>query len=104
MPKFTQIVHRRRQPDELPTPRVAIRNFCLECCGYSAKETELCTDPECWLFVWRFGKTPEDLKGNRKGNPLALAAARQKQSEQSQLQDEQAQSGVSPSKMSKDSS
>ena len=65
MSKFTRIVNRRRQEGEIPTLRVAVRNFCLECVGYSAKEVELCTDPECWLFPWRFGKTPKELKSSR---------------------------------------
>ena len=51
-------VHRRRKPKEYPTGATAIRNFCLECCGYRADEVRLCTDPECWLFPWRFGKRP----------------------------------------------
>ncbi len=80
MAKFTKIVHRRRKPDEIPTPRVAIRNHCLECCGYSTKETELCTAPKCWLYPWRFGTTPQDLKSKRGGNMAALEKHRAKQS------------------------
>ena len=60
--KFTKIVSRRRKEDEIPTPRVAIRNYCIECMGYSVKETDLCTAKECWLYPWRLGKTPTDLK------------------------------------------
>ena len=39
MSKFTRIVNRRRQGGEIPTLRVAVRNFCLECVGYSALRT-----------------------------------------------------------------
>jgi len=75
-PKFKQIVRRRRRPDEIPIARVAMRNFCLECVGYVAKEVELCTDPECWLFPWRFGKTPKALKSAGKSASGRRAAAR----------------------------
>lgn len=65
MAKFTKIVSRRREPNEIPTARVAIRNHCLECMGYSPKETELCESKNCWLYPWRFGTTPVDLKTKR---------------------------------------
>ena len=35
--------------------KAAIRAFCLECCGYSAKEVALCTDVTCPLYDYRFG-------------------------------------------------
>lgn len=62
MLKFTKIVHRRRKDDEIPSARTAIRNHCLECCGYSSKETGLCTASECWLYPWRLGETPPELR------------------------------------------
>ena len=49
-------VRRRRKPDEYPTAATGIRNFCVECCGYQTIEVRLCTDPECWLYPWRFGR------------------------------------------------
>ncbi len=75
MPKMNKIVMRRREPDEIPTALVAFRNHCLECCGYSPREVAECTAPECWLFPWRFGRTPDELKGRRrnaKGRPETL--------------------------------
>ena len=62
MKRFTRIVRRRREPDEIPTARVAVRNHCLECVGYVVKDVERCTAPECWLYPWRLGKTPATLK------------------------------------------
>ena len=59
MKKFTRIVSRRRHVGEIPTARVAIRNHCLECVGYQVQEVPLCTAPACWLYPWRFGKTPD---------------------------------------------
>ncbi len=59
--KFTKIVKRRRQPEEIPTARVAIRNHCCECVSWVLSEVEKCTAPECWLYPWRLGKTPPEL-------------------------------------------
>lgn len=36
----------------------AIRNKCLECCGYSPNEVKNCTSKTCPLYVFRFGKNP----------------------------------------------
>lgn len=66
MPRFKTIVSRRREEDEIPTARVAIRNHCLECCGYSLKEVSLCTAPKCWLYPWRENRTPAELKKKHK--------------------------------------
>ena len=68
MKRFTGIVRRRRELHELPTMRVAIRNHCLQCCGYGAPEVVLCTAPGCWLFPFRLGSDPE-LAGRSPGNP-----------------------------------
>lgn len=38
------------------TPMKAIRYQCLECVGWSFKEVELCTDPNCPLHPYRSGK------------------------------------------------
>lgn len=62
MPRFKKIVSRRREENEIPTARIAIRNHCLECCGYSQNEVSLCTAPKCWLYPWRENKTPLELK------------------------------------------
>ena len=57
------VLRRRRKPDEVASARVSIRNHCLECVSYVAREVELCTAPECWLYPWRLGKTPAQLRG-----------------------------------------
>ena len=47
--------------DELPkyrNPVKVIRNKCLDCCGGSSKEVELCPIETCPLWRWRFGKNP----------------------------------------------
>ncbi len=64
------IQRRRRLPDEIPTPKAAIRNHCLECVGYVVQEVELCTAPQCWLFPWRLGKTPEGVRRKNTVNNL----------------------------------
>jgi hypothetical protein len=33
--------------------KAVIRCFCLSCCGWSEKETSLCTVPGCPLFKYR---------------------------------------------------
>ncbi len=38
----------------------AIRNYCLECVGFSSDEVKKCTKPECPLFSYRFGKRPKE--------------------------------------------
>lgn len=66
MAKFTKIVRRSRQDDEIPTPKVAIRNHCLSCMGWNTQEVELCTAKACWLYSWRQGTTPLELKKARR--------------------------------------
>jgi hypothetical protein len=58
-PRTTRVLKRRREAGEIATPVASIRNHCLECCGYQPSEVELCTAPKCWLWPWRFGRTPE---------------------------------------------
>ena len=49
-------VHKRRRlPQEIATARTAIRNHCLECCGYESAEVGRCTAPACWLYPYWFG-------------------------------------------------
>jgi len=66
--RFTKIVQRPRVANETPTARVAIRNFCLACMGWdcAAAEVEGCTSPNCWLYPWRLGKTPIELKSRKR--------------------------------------
>ena len=47
--------------DSLPkhrNPVKVIRDKCLDCCGGSSKEVELCPVEKCPLWKWRFGKNP----------------------------------------------
>jgi len=42
----------------IPPPLKSIRKFCLNCVGNSAREVELCTDLQCPLYPYRFGRDP----------------------------------------------
>jgi len=44
------------------SPVKAIKKFCYECVGRSAKERKLCSITDCPLYPFRLGKNP-----NRKG-------------------------------------
>lgn len=72
------------------TPLKAIRKHCLECCGGSRREVELCTanpkdiagseDPElytsCSLYQYRFGTNPRRHGvGGRKKNATGIEKA-----------------------------
>ena len=67
--KFTQIVKRRRRDGEVPSFRVAVRNFCLECVSYSSQEVDNCVDQECWLYPLRHGRYPRGYRARHQGNP-----------------------------------
>jgi hypothetical protein len=54
----TRVRRRRRMLGEFSTAATAIRNQCLECCGYDAAEVERCTSPACHLYPWRFKQKP----------------------------------------------
>jgi len=76
----SKIFSRRRNADddEVVSARASIRNHCLECMGYATQEVGQCTDPKCWLYPWRMGKTPARLKSRRKaaafGKRVAVAS------------------------------
>jgi len=61
--RCTTVKRRRRKPGECATPVTAIRNFCLECCGYQSAEVRRCSGPQCWLYPYRMGKSPLRQKG-----------------------------------------
>ena len=42
-----------------------IRENCVDCCGGSTKEVELCPIKTCPLFLHRFGKDPAPAKGGK---------------------------------------
>lgn len=45
----------RREKGDVASKALSIRNFCLECVGYSEKEVTECTSKQCWLFPHRMG-------------------------------------------------
>lgn len=57
--KSRKVRRRRRSPGELATPLTAIRNHCLECCGYNSGEVSRCSVRQCWLYPYRSGKGTE---------------------------------------------
>jgi hypothetical protein len=58
------------------TPLKAIRAFCLECCGGSRKEVELCSAEDCSLWLYRFGKRPRiSPRLNLQADKVALCAS-----------------------------
>ena len=87
MKKVTRLKTRDRKPDEIPTARVAIRNFCRACMGYQPTLVKGCTDPACWLYPWRVG-TPPELK-------IRLSEAGLESRRRSILSARMAQNGVS---------
>jgi hypothetical protein len=44
--------------DAKPTATLAIRRHCMWCMGGSRDMVELCVEPSCPLFAWRYGKRP----------------------------------------------
>ena len=48
----------RNGHDRPTSPLSAIKEFCLECCGYNSAEVKTCTAPNCPLFEFRNGKNP----------------------------------------------
>ena len=74
---------RQRKPDEVMSARASIRNFCLSCFEWedTTRAIRECTAPDCWLYPWRFGKTPEERKravteAQRKASAKGLAKIR----------------------------
>ena len=59
---------RRKNPEELPSRTLAIRNYCRECLGWDAAEhssltaaVKACTVRACWLHPYRCGAVdPEE--------------------------------------------
>jgi hypothetical protein len=50
----------------------AIRKACLQCCVGSSHEVELCIEPTCPLFAYRFGKRPSTV-ARRKAQKVEAA-------------------------------
>lgn len=47
--------------NKILTPIKAIRKNCLDCCGDSYKEVELCEIDYCPLYPYRLGKRPKKM-------------------------------------------
>ena len=48
-----------RNGNDRPTsPLTAIKEFCMECCGWDRSMVKSCSAPQCPLFEFRFGKNP----------------------------------------------
>jgi hypothetical protein len=73
------ILKRRRKPEDVASPRVSIRNHCLECMGYAISEVTLCTSPECWLYPWRLATTPAGFRQPRSPEVTRATAERGRQ-------------------------
>lgn len=56
----------------------AIKLKCLDCCGGSTQEVNLCEVAECPLWLYRFGKNPNP---KRRGNVSGLITYRKKVTE-----------------------
>ena len=61
---------RNADEDEVVSARASIRNFCISCMNYQVQEVERCTAVQCWLYPWRMGRTPAQLKSRRRGANL----------------------------------
>ncbi len=48
--------------EKITSPIKAIRAFCLECSGDSAREVKECTARSCVLYPFRFGENPYRTK------------------------------------------
>lgn len=73
LPMSSKNFKRRRRPGEIPTAMAAIRNFCLECSGYSAEAVRSCQVPECPKYPLRFGVKPGTAM--RQGEQVDFEAA-----------------------------
>ena len=58
-PKSKKVQSRPRLPGELATPRVAIRNQCLQCVGGGWSDVRSCEAASCWLYPWRLGNAAQ---------------------------------------------
>lgn len=72
---------------EIKSPVKAIREFCLECCGYNATDVKNCTSKDCPLKPFRFGKNPfvkRELTDEQREKAVArLADARERKKNES---------------------
>lgn len=52
-----------RNGNDRPTsPLMAIKEFCMECCGWERSGVKSCSAPLCPLFEFRNGKNPYHKK------------------------------------------
>jgi hypothetical protein len=64
----------KRKNRIISTPLKAIREHCLECCGWSSTEVGLCTAPLCALYKYRHGRRP--VEERQKLSPEAIEKRR----------------------------
>ncbi len=76
MSNRNRVLKRPREFHEVMSARASIRNFCLQCMGWetASHEVERCTAPDCRLYPWRLGTTPDELR--RRLSEKAKAARR----------------------------
>ena len=48
----------RNGNDKPTSPLMAIKEFCMECCGWERSAVKSCSALQCPLFEFRFGKNP----------------------------------------------
>lgn len=53
-------IHRNTSKTKNLTALMAVREKCLECCGWSTKEVAECTALDCVLYLFRFGRYPKN--------------------------------------------
>jgi hypothetical protein len=52
-------IHKKGEKTKNLTALKALREKCLECCGWSTKEVAECTALDCALYPFRFGRYPK---------------------------------------------
>jgi hypothetical protein len=54
------------------TRAIAIKKCCLECVGFIYSEMKNCTMPECPIFPYRLGKSPEGMTPQNRAKAIRL--------------------------------
>lgn len=69
--------------DLIQNPVKAIRAKCLDCCGGSYSEVDLCEIASCALHPFRYGKNPYRTKREMTDEQRAVAAERLRKARES---------------------
>ena len=67
------------KPEKVPSALKSIRKHCVECSGGSHAEVKRCVIPECNLYPYRMGKSPNRKGTGGRGNIEALRKWREKE-------------------------